>query len=60
MRRLASLDEYRHQDKPSRNRLVVAVYGSKDPTRLAEIDRALAGDVDESKIIRLPQRAAQR
>ena len=60
VRQLATQADYLHQGKPSRNRLVAAVYGSKDPQRLAEIDRALAGADDDSKVIRLPQRAAGR
>lgn len=58
VRRMATLDEYQHNGSPSRNRLVVAVYGSKSPERLQEIDRAL-NSAEETKVIRLPQRAAR-
>lgn len=58
VRRLAMQADYQHQSKPSRNRLVIAVYGSKDPARLAEIDRALNEQTD-NKVIRLPRRVAQ-
>lgn len=58
VRRLATLADYQYQGQVSRNRLVVAVYGSKSPERLAEIDRALSET--DTKVIRLPQRAAAR
>ena len=58
VRRMATMDEYQHNGAPSRNRLVVAVYGSKSPERLQEIDRAL-NDTADAKVIRLPQRMAR-
>lgn len=60
VRRMATQAEFQYAGKPSKTRICIAVFGSKDEDRMKEIDRALSGESDTSKIIRLPQRAAGR
>jgi hypothetical protein len=60
VRRMATMEQFKYAGKPALGPLAIAVFGSRNPDRTREIDRALAGDVDDSKVIRLPQRAAGR
>lgn len=59
VRRMATMEQFKYAGKPALGPLAIAVFGSRNPDRTREIDRALAGDIDDSKVIRLPQRAAQ-
>ena len=59
VRRMAEMEQFQYAGKPAMKPLAIAVFGSRNPDRTREIERALAGAGDESKVIQLPRRAAR-
>lgn len=65
VRRMATMEEFCYQGKPTMWRIAVAVFGSRDPERTAKIKHAIdEGDrlserQTDNKVIRLPRRVAQ-
>ena len=54
IKRLAMLPDFQYQGKPSINKLVLHVFGSKDPLRVNAIKSALENNSSNSdKIIKL-------